>query len=304
MIELEDILKNCTEDNIHTQRVKRWIRSYKIESQEFTSEGFCNWFCISILPKVTYKSGRNYVMSLVVTAADQDFEMRLRHSSVNISHKQPKSAKSKSKSISWHDFEVFESALKSQDNNSGFISDWLRSTILTGLRPKEWCNCRLFNDLEGNLILKAKNTVKASQTPDGAEYKLPEYRVIPIGQYDTSDISCIRRHLDFIKITLIEQSYSAHYEKARKRLYQISKIKFLNKPPFNLYSGRHQFAANLKRSGLAPQTIALLMGHNDESTSRHSYGAKRDGSKGSIDSAVAEKTITLFQELFGDEGST
>ena len=300
MKNINDLLYSIKNDDIHSQRVKRWINNYLKNNSDLSTYSFINWFSTSVLPNVTSNSARNYLRSVSLFIDDQNLINHLHIRSSDVEFKSKNQSKKKSKSISWYDFALLDEELTRNGLEYLFVSDWLRSTILTGLRPKEWCSASIYYDIKGRLILRVKNTVKAKLTVTGEAYSMPEYRVIPLMNYDRSDIECIKRHLSYIKITLIEGLYEQCYQSARSKLYNVSKKLFPEKPTYNLYSGRHQFSANLKKSNISPESIALLMGHNDVTTARHSYGAKRHGSSGSIDIESTESTLKLFQELFAE----
>ncbi|QIR16528.1 hypothetical protein [Shewanella aestuarii] len=297
---IDELLAGCNDKSIHSDRVIRWANRYLSLSNDRSIYAFCDWFIAEILPKVTVKSANNYKRSLLLHITDQNLINYIHVNASDIAHKQKDKSKKKSKSICWDQFLAVEEELTHAQNSHFFISDWLRSSILTGLRPKEWCDAGIFHDLKGRLVLKTRNTIKAATTHDGEEYELASHRIIPLMNYDVADIECIKRHLAYIKISLLEGTYEQCYKIARQRLYYVSKKLFPNEPPINLYTGRHQFSANLKKSGVSSESIALLMGHNDITTARHAYGAKRHGEMDVIDIESTEETIKLFQELFAD----
>ncbi|MBO1897656.1 hypothetical protein HNW13_018115 [Shewanella sp. BF02_Schw] len=302
MKNINEHFKFADECNTHSERANRWINRYLNKNDDQSIYSFIDWFVVSILPNVTSNSGRNYLRSLILCLKEQDVVNYLHVQASEVQYKHKDKSKKKSKSISWEHFAAIDEELTKNGLEQLFISDWLRCSILTGLRPKEWCSARAYYDTKGRLVLRAKNTVKASTSVTGDTYTLPEYRIIPLMNYDKADIECIKRHLAYIKITLIEGLYEACYQTTRAKLYHTSKKLFPELPLINLYSGRHQFAANLKKSNLSATSIALLMGHNDNTTARHSYGAKRHGESGVIDIDSTEQTLKLFQELFVDEG--
>ena len=302
MKNINEHFKFSDKSNTHSERANRWINKYLSTNEDQSIYSFIDWFVTSILPNVTSNSGRNYLRSLILCIQEQNVINYLHVQASEVQYKLKEKSNKKSKSISWEHFAAIDEELTKNGLEHLFVSDWLRCSILTGLRPKEWCAASVYYDTKGKLVLRTKNTIKASLSVKGDTYTLPEYRIIPLMNYDKADIECIKRHLAYIKITLIEGLYDSCYQTARAKLYNTSKKLFPELPLINLYSGRHQFAANLKKSNLSAQTIALLMGHNDETTARHSYGAKRHGNVGVIDIDSTEQTLKLFQELFTEDG--
>ncbi|GGB66145.1 hypothetical protein GCM10011607_28530 [Shewanella inventionis] len=296
---IDDLIANSSNKKIHRDRVNRWVNSYLTMNNDRSVYAFIDWFISNVLSKVTLNSGKNYLRSLLAGMVDQNLINYVHVNSSEVAYKPKDKTKKKCKKISWEQFLAIDEEL-SQLEQHLYISDWLRCSILTGLRPKEWCNASIFYDLKGRLILKVKNTVKATLTQNGEHYNLPEHRIIPLMNYDEADIDCIKRHLAYIRIAVIEGLYEDCYESARKKIYHVSKKLFPGQPTINLYTGRHQFSANLKKSGVSMESAAFLMGHNDLTTSRHSYGAKRHGEMDVIDIESTEETIHLFQELFAD----
>ncbi|MDI5833296.1 hypothetical protein OCF84_20780 (plasmid) [Shewanella xiamenensis] len=207
----------------------------------------------------------------------------------------------KSKSISWQEFAIIESFLKQRsDTPHSDVSDWLRATILTGLRPSEWSQAVIINTIDGT-VLRAPNTTKADTTPQGEKYEIDDFRMIPLNNIDPADISCIRRHLEKASLNSALGEFEEWYNSVRLKLYNISKTCFPTAPRINLYSGRHQFCADLKSAGYSPEVIMYLMGHNNTRTSRHSYGAKRNGNLSGIDTTATESLVRVFQSAFDED---
>lgn len=76
-----------------------------------------------------------------------------------------------------------------------------------------------------------------------------------------------------------EIGFETFYKNCRKVLLKITtKIwptKGATRP--TLYSGRHQFSANMKAAGLRPAELGALMGHATEITSQVHYGKRKEG---------------------------
>ena len=291
-------------DDIHSNRSTRWITSFmkKVPGNR-TTESFAAWFTSNVLGNVSKESARVYLMSLKRATKNDELIETIK----NIFSQSPDMSfrktphQEQAKYLYWSDFSILESSLcLSGVSWHTELVDWLRATIFTGLRPKEWTSTHFMQDLKGLPILKVKNTIKAKSSPTGHEYDMPKYRVIPLHQLDKIDLECIQRHLSVCKLHVLTDDYQKWFDKLRQKLYHTSKQCFPDKPKYNLYSGRHQFAANLKKSEVDAQQIALLMGQNNTQTARQNYGAKRNGTKSSLDTAVAESSIQSFQDAFED----
>lgn len=83
--------------------------------------------------------------------------------------------------------------------------------------------------------------------------------------------------LDFIEKLQTEQ-FEEVYEGCRLALWRATKALWpRRKRRPSLYTGRHQFAADAKSAGLAPEVIAALMGYAVTETHQAHYGKRRSG---------------------------
>ena len=79
-------------------------------------------------------------------------------------------------------------------------------------------------------------------------------------------------------------------EISRRLSTAVSKLWPTRKMKPTLYSGRHQFAANLKAAGYSRAEIAALMGHATDETAGQQYGRKKAGRKtGGLAKALASE---------------
>jgi integrase len=307
MISLGNIRTKSKVDDIHGKRMLGWLKRYdesitsnNINNDEGDSKVFCKWLFDNVFSHVRPGSQRSY-LTTVRKVTDCDTLMSEISTFAKVSSSLTNKKRPKSKSISWQHFAVLESFLISRTTHThDEAADWLRATVITGLRPSEWSDSHLFYGADGKLSIRATNTLKAELAPDGDTYQLNKYRIIPLIQLDKADLACVRRHVEVAHLKVALGQFEEWYNTSRLRLYHASKQCFPLQPTFNLYSGRHQFCANLKSAGYDSKIIMYLMGHNNTKTSRHSYGAKRDGNMKGIDTSATEKQVQDFQNVFGD----
>lgn len=161
---------------------------------------------------------------------------------------------------------------------------FLTAGLVTGLRPIEWQNATLIGNTEdGGLIIQVANAkhtngrgngeTRTVTTPGGwmAEYTL--------------------RHMELLANWIADgQTYTQYYENSRAAIYEATRRLWPKdkRRHYSLYSGRHQFCANLKLSGNTRREIADLMGHASEETATAHYGKRRVGY-----SALAPHQVSL-----------
>lgn len=145
-----------------------------------------------------------------------------------------------------------------------FIARWLRTALTTGLRPTEWRDA-FFDDGKNALVVR---NAKHSEVRSNGYSR----HIIFDPDEHAREIQEIKLFLDELHIRVeCERSFDLLYFKCRKRLGYVTRRlwpKAEQRP--TIYSARHQFAANMKKSGLTKQEVAALMGHkNDDSACVH-----------------------------------
>lgn len=150
---------------------------------------------------------------------------------------------------------------------------WLRSAIITGLRPIEWKNAR-FDTLEGEPVLKIKNAKKTNNRAHG------ETRTLLLRNVGADDIATIREHLNNIRIFNEMGDYDSFYRSCTLALQRANKSCWpRRKKHITLYSARHQFTANAKSSGINRTEIAAMMGHAVDTTAHEHYAKSQSGNE-------------------------
>lgn len=164
----------------------------------------------------------------------------------------------------------------------------------TGLRPVEWMGAKCLEDGEDELIIRVENAKNTNGRAHG----------------ETRDISIDSKHplAEIVRLHMKEFSRFVSSENPEASAIEYSKkcnasIKVLESEimrdggpralGISMYSGRHQFAANLKKAGLTIGEIAYLMGHNSGLTAVQHYGKKRVGySRRKISPLVPDVMVT------------
>ena len=147
---------------------------------------------------------------------------------------------------------------------------WLFWSVQTGLRPIEWRDAMLQANASGYSLV-----VRNAKHSHGRSYG--EHRTVHL-QIETSGANALKAFLD-----RVQGDFEVAYQGCRLALHRATKTLWprrMQQP--SLYTGRHQFAANAKASGLMPEAIAALMGHAVTETHQTHYGKRRSGQAGLI----------------------
>lgn len=164
----------------------------------------------------------------------------------------------------------------------------LLATIHTGLRPVEWENAELvarppdWPGPKGDYAVKCQNAKIMGVDTGG-------HRYVPISN---ENVDQVRRHLEMVQewkseITPDMMEYKKkwlfYHSQCSKRLHQgYEALAHAGLKNVTMYSGRHQFHANLLANGYPLDEIALLMGHTAVSSGNH-YGKSKGGAFGPED---------------------
>ena len=148
---------------------------------------------------------------------------------------------------------------------------WLLAGRITGLRPSEWENAVL--EGEKLIVRNAKTTNGRSHGPS---------RTLLLHDLPGEQKEVVFLFIQGLQKRLSETgSMSRIYGTAKRRLHRICREIWPNRKKYpTLYSGRHQFSADLKRSGVSEEEIAALFGHATVRTAMMHYGRKNYGEDG------------------------
>ena len=158
------------------------------------------------------------------------------------------------------------------------VFHWLKAGRATGLRPCEWKHAFLEEHVvEGsrNLVLLVKNAKKGELRANGESRRLI-FRKFPEHYAEETAIRDFMR--DINKFVTARLPFEQLYAMCRKRLMYVCRNVFRHEERYiSLYTPRHQFAADMKASGLTKPQVAALMGHASEESAGEHYARRKDG---------------------------
>ncbi|MDD4456162.1 MAG: site-specific integrase [Syntrophotalea acetylenica] len=181
------------------------------------------------------------------------------------------SSNQKAKALPEKDIKQILDALEEDRGKYGpLLGLWLLAGRIVGLRPSEWEYARLENDVL--IVRNAKTTNGRSHGPIRTLllHDLPEDQKEVISLF----IEGLQKHLKSDDMNRI-------YQAAKRRLHRVCRKIWPARTKYpTLYSGRHQFSADLKRAGVSEAAIAALFGHAVIETAQIHYGRKNQGEDG------------------------
>lgn len=167
---------------------------------------------------------------------------------------------------------IIEELKNSKSSWSKMTIVWLQAAVNTGLRPIEWIDAKYDDERDCLIVKNAKNTNSRAHG---------EYRTLYLSHIDEKTRKNIKNHLLISQLHKQKGGWIQYYRGCSTLLRRTCKKLFpRSKKHISLYSGRHQYSANLKASGLKSNEIAALMGHSTDETAMETYGKKSYGSKG------------------------
>lgn len=151
--------------------------------------------------------------------------------------------------------------------------DWLIATLWSGLRPCEWPNAKLEQTAEG-LHLRVVNGKSTNDRAHG------ETRTIPLADVTAEGMPYILRHVARVASSVAIDNFDAFYEGCRNAIWEARAFlpRRIQRKRVTLYTMRHQFHADLHRSGRTTRERAALMGHATDRTCQTHYANGRSGS--------------------------
>lgn len=169
----------------------------------------------------------------------------------------------KTKHIPKEDLQTLLEYIESSNSKyKHLLSLWLKSTILTGLRPIEWDSAYI-NKNDALYVYNAKNTNDRS---------FEDQRVLFLDNLSEGQKNIIKLFLEKLNSMKKEKSFDHIYQTCKKNLYLIqNKIWPKRKKKYALYSARHQFISNHKKNDINRQELAALLGHKTTKTASFHY---------------------------------
>ena len=257
------------------QMLKRYARTQGA-TQVITKDdlpGFAEWLVTVIRAQVDPNSWRTYRYQLTQAIGDSEF-----YDMINVPPLRKKRDISKAEKGNYRTRHLKDNVLSQLDaylkRSKSRYAEPLRRTLilstLTGLRPSEWGECQLRSYSEDNYYLQVESAKKGV-----SEQKLQDKRYIPLDHLNSFEFDLLTEHLSFLSEN---KPYAAIHDGIAQFMRQVTRTLFYqHKDRPTLYSARHQFAANLKSSGISAEVIAAVMGHIDTSMQTKYYGRTSSG---------------------------
>lgn len=284
------IKKAYKEASEQRHSVAKSMNGYKdIEGQQFlglslfnTCVWFKNFWASSLRPKTIrlYRASLNYYAELEFQDKKIDKATLEKIISIlasikagDVKNLELRTSAKKQKHLSVKDYSLLDNALKNSKNRwAAATRIWLKSGIITGLRPIEWRQT-VYDEAENKLLIKnAKNTNGRSHG---------DFRSFYFEHVSANDKKVILQHLKTaFQLGQNDVVWKSYYEGCSNLLKYTCKNLWPNRERHpTLYSARHQFSANLKASGCKPEEVATLMGHAVDDTAMTTYGKKVNGTR-------------------------
>ncbi len=278
-------------DTAYRARFAQLRARYERDCRRWDWAGFIDWL-IARRPALRPSSFRQYRAAVVWVLkqqggpqADGFCERLLGEGQAPRGHTLPRrTSAGKAKSIPLDDLLRLVDKLQSQSGKwDDLAARWLFWSIQTGLRPVEWREVSLRVHSAG-VALHVRNAKHSHGRAHG------EHRTVHL-QINAEAAQVLLRFLE-----QIQADFDVVYQGCRQALHRTTRELWPSRQRHpTLYTGRHQFAADAKSSGLAPEAIAALMGHAVVTTHQSHYGKRRCGRSGLL--AVADPSdVQRIQE--------
>jgi hypothetical protein len=156
------------------------------------------------------------------------------------------------------------------------LADWLRSGILTALRPSEWkaTDLEVRDDAGAPFGRRVYLYVLSAKATNGRGTGL--VRTLDLSAFPDNDLEIVRRMVERSRRWLEDGTFAEHQGQCSGLLYAaVEKIWPTRRFHYSLYSPRHQAIANWKAMPLPAAEIAAIVGHGVTSTASQHYGKRR-----------------------------
>lgn len=315
---------NKTEAGYHV-RVIAVLEKYGVEAQkdwDLNPKDFLNWL-EAYRDKVSKASWRQIRAALVWFMKNIESECDLSaeilaidtdtcSEAINTSAKKKKSISDKEKValevelLSSHDKFI---AGGGDETDSVALNTllYLLATEITGLRPSEWWGAKIVDtkNLDVDEIEAQKKDLKSIDTitlvvengkaTNGRAFG--SHRTIKLKNLSPERKFALEAHYRSVKKHSSLEAFEGYYKSCADRMtYTTRKLWPHRKKYPTLYSGRHQFSANLKREDTALKVIAALMGHGTDRTATEHYGRKNFGQSKGYDIEADQDDINQIHE--------
>lgn len=180
---------------------------------------------------------------------------------------------------------LLETIQRRRSKYAPILHTWLRLGALVGLRPHEWGQATVLYlsdaDVHGKGSALNKEPylrIENAKNTNGRSHG--QYRHLNIAKYSQQDIDDIATFAMFMTSVHSNGEYPIFYSGCQSLLGRINiKLTGGRGKRMQLYSVRHKFSSDAKRS-FTLEEVAALMGHATDKTASFHYGRKRDGGGG------------------------
>lgn len=145
------------------------------------------------------------------------------------------------------------------------LRTWLLASRVTGLRPSEWEHAGLI-ELAGRPCLVVKNGKATNGRANG------EVRTLDLSMATAADMEAIQEMFAMLEGYQSEMSFDQLQTGLTHYMKRATRDCFGRRKRYpTLYSTRHQFAADSKRSGWTQAEVAAVLGHGSDKTAGRHY---------------------------------
>ncbi len=277
----------------YTKRARQILSRYKKDTGQSWREdpvGCMRCLCSREMSYATWRQYKSAMIFFMEQHGPIEAVQYLYENRPLFSKEKNNTSSKKQKKIPNKDFEKLASYLDDGKKHSynRLLKLWLKSMIITGIRPSEWKNVRLENDI---LIVKnAKNT-------NGRSFG--EERHIDLSDVLESDREVLKSFLDELHLFMEYKKFGTIYETCRHKMQLAAKKLWPRRKKLpTMYSARHQFVADIKRRKTDKIEMMAMLGHNAERTSSFHYACFNQGESRIGYPKAVDQDINVLQNSF------
>ncbi len=225
-----------------------------------------------------YKSACVYALELLHGQHEAAIELLRGETSEDLPRTSLATSGTKAKHVPTAAWNAIKAALNRRARNNHVhakpLLDFLEATLLTGLRPVEWCNARIaIHAPSQRQVLRVKNAKHTNGRANG------EYRELFIDELSEADREVIEKTIAHCQVNEDEAPQLLKALSNEMAICRDSALvrRYDQSSSVTLYSFRHQFIADAKASLDDPVIISAMVGHSSTKTAFEHYGKKRFG---------------------------
>jgi integrase len=227
----------------------------------------------------TYKAFALYVLKANFPENHQAYETLKGVGSAGLATTSARTSGQKKKSVPKSEWDQLQATLRLRADrghqHAQGLLDTLSATLLTGLRPNEWCFSHLAtHESTGRLVMHVRNSKHSNGRANG------EARELFIDELTPTELATVKAAIQYC--TANDETAAEKIQLALKNELDTARDVTLASTKkagssITFYSFRHQFIADAKLTFEDPVTISALAGHSSTKTAFEHYGKRRDG---------------------------